>query len=70
MGDEVREVDGGVDAHGCEGCAGVDAGGVGLGKNPEIGNGVFEPGGCREEFIEPLARGAFMVFVAVVDESL
>lgn len=69
LGDEPGEVDGGVDADGCEVCAAIHAWGeLVFGKNAEVGQDIFEPGVFSDEFAEPVSHGAVGVFLAAVDE--
>lgn len=71
LGDKVGEVDCCVDANGCEGCCGVcTSRDFGFREDAEVGDDVFEPRVCGEEFIEPLACGGFGIFVTVQDDSI
>lgn len=71
LGNEVGEVDGGVDADGGEDCARVDGGWeVGFGDDAEVRNDIFEPGGWGEEFVEPLPRRSLLILVTVVDYGI
>jgi len=68
LGDEIGEVEGGVDTDGCEGGSGVGCCWEGgLGDDPKVGDDVLKPGGCREEGMKPLACGTLGIFVAVED---
>ena len=68
---EPREVDGRVDADGCEGCRGVDAlSQLGFIQDSEMGHDVLEPGVRLEELGEPFSRCGVDVFGSVVDHSI
>lgn len=69
LGDEIGEVDGRVDADGCEGCPRICSRNQhGFGEDSEVRDEVLEPWVCGKQIVEPIGYGTTRIFVTVVYE--
>ncbi len=71
LGNEVREIDGSVDAYGFEDRAGVDRGrNLGLREDAEAGDDGDKPWCGGQQFVKPLPSCCLCIFFAIVDYGI